>query len=349
MPREVLLADLQTAFWTFYRFRQARFGFSTASGDWSDALKQLDGNFLVTERYGSTIFVSLHNPSVRDFLEDFLNNSEGDVVDLIQGAHFYEQYVTLWEGRSARRYPGIEHNQDLFLRKLGLNLFGPTASVIRVVNHAGEPFDLRHSEMSNETRASFAVRVVNDLKSPAGEAFLKQVLRALEKLWEQGHADRQDLARLLKALTDHGLPREDQSFAVAKACLWSRTQEIDDFRAIAQFAETHAEEVSSSDLDPVKKKFIEFAMEYAEGWDDDTDWLRQVAADLDFVAERFKVDVSQLTQKLSSKADEIDAANAEMDQEPGDDRDWMSARSESEDVDNMFHGLRGELEDDGRE
>jgi hypothetical protein len=58
-------------------------------------------------------------------------------------------------------------------------------------------------------------------------------------------------------------------------------EEIDDFRAIAQFAETYTEELTSSDLDPVKKKFIEFAREYAEGWDDDADWLRQVASDLD--------------------------------------------------------------------
>jgi hypothetical protein len=345
MPNEVLLEDLETAFWMFYRFRQARFGFSTASGDWNDALKQLDGNFLVTERYGWTIFVSMHNPSVRDFLEDFLSNSEGDVVDLIQGAHFYEQYVTLWEGRGSRRYPGIDHNQDLFLRKLRLNLFGSTASVVRVANHIGEPNYLRHSDMSNESRAAFAVRVAKELKSKAGEQFLKEVLDALEKPWVQGHADREDLARLLQALRAHGVKREDKSFVIAKACLWSRTTEINDFRAIAQFAETYSEELSETDLDQVKKKFTEFAAEYADGWDDDdADWLRQVAADLDFVAERFEVDVSRLTQRLSAKADEIEAEKGDMEREPDDDRDWMPARSEIDDVDNMFQGLREELE-----
>jgi hypothetical protein len=61
--------------------------------------------------------------------------------------------------------------------------------------------------------------------SRAGEQFLKEILEALEKPWEQGHADREDLARLLKALTAPGIKREDKSFVVAKACLWSRTAE----------------------------------------------------------------------------------------------------------------------------
>jgi hypothetical protein len=344
MPTEVLLADLETAFWTFYRFRQARFGFSTLSGDWNDALKQLDGNFLVTQRYGSTIFVSLHNPSVRDFLEDFLSNSESDVVDLIQGAHFYEQYVTLWAGRGSRRYSGIDHNQDVFLRKLRANLFGPTASVVRHVIRDHQPNCLKHMDISTESRASFAVRVAKELKSHAGEQFLSEILAALEERWKQGHADREDLVRLLQALTDHGIRREDKSFLVAKACLWSRTEEIDDFRAIAQFAETYAEELSETDFEEVKKKFVAFASEYAAGWDDDADWLRQVAADLDFVADRFDVDVARLTGRLSEKADEIDAEKAEMDREPDDDRGWMTARSESDDIDNMFQGLREELE-----
>jgi hypothetical protein len=72
--------------------------------------------------------------------------------------------------------------------------------------------------------------------------------------------------------------------------------------------------------------------------------LRQVAADLDFVAERFEVDVTRLTQRLSAKADEIEAGKGDMEREPDDDRDWMPARSESDDVDNMFQGLREELE-----
>ena len=68
LPDDALLDDVKMAFWAFYRFRQSRFGFPTRSTDWSDALKQLDGNFINTRSVGKDIVVSLHNPSIRDFL-----------------------------------------------------------------------------------------------------------------------------------------------------------------------------------------------------------------------------------------------------------------------------------------
>jgi hypothetical protein len=344
LPDEVLLADLEAAFWTFYRFRQSRFGFSTTSGDWNDALKQLDGSFVVTQRLGDNIFVSFHNPSVRDFLEDFLSSSEGDVVDLVNGAHFYEQYVALWEGRGGHRYPGIDRHHEEFLRQLRRNIFGATASIIRVVNSDGESIGLKHREMSNESRAGFALQVSKDLKSQGGERFLKAILDALEKQWEQGRADRESLVRLLQSLTDHGLRREDKAFVAAKQCLSSKTDEIGDFRAIAQFAKAYPEELSPSYLDQVKAKFLQFAPEYADAWDDDPDWLRQIAADLEFVGERLEVDVEGFTEQLYTRAGEIEMERPDMEWDADDREGWASPPTHSDDVHQMFEGLRAELE-----
>lgn len=344
VPDEVLLADLEAAFWTFYRFRQSRFGFSTTSRDWNDALKQLDGNFVVTQRVGDNIFVSFHNPSVRDFLEDFLSNSEGDIVDLLGGAHFYEQYVALWEGRGGHRYRGIDRHHEEFLRQLQRNIFGPTASTIRVVNSDGQPIRLKHREVSNESRAGFALRVSTDLESQGGERFLKAILDALEKQWEQGQADREDLVRLLKSLTDHGLRREDEAFVTAKQCLSMKIEEIDDFRAIANFANTYPDQVSPSELDQLKAKFLQFAADYSEGWDNDPDWLRQIAADLEFVGERLDVDVTRFTGRLYTRADEIETERADMEPDVDDRDSWESSLAYSDDVHQMFEGLREELE-----
>jgi hypothetical protein len=110
LPEKVTLADCEIAFWTFYRFRQAKFGFPSSSGDWSDALKQLDGSFITTTSIGRDIVVSFHSPSVRDFVEGFLADSDGDVADLISGAHFYEQFTSLWSGRGDdhQRYGGVD-------------------------------------------------------------------------------------------------------------------------------------------------------------------------------------------------------------------------------------------------
>jgi hypothetical protein len=130
LPDEVLLSDLEIAFWAFYRARQKKFGFSTSSGDWDNAVKQLDGSLIATRRVGKDLVVGFHSPSIRDYIEDFLANSESDVADLIGAAHLYEQYATLWTGRREHRYSGVERHTGTLLRGLQEDLYGPSARII---------------------------------------------------------------------------------------------------------------------------------------------------------------------------------------------------------------------------
>jgi hypothetical protein len=176
LPDQVLLSDLETAFWIFYRFRQSKFGFSTSSGDWDAALKQLDGNFVLTKRIGKDLVISFHNPSVRDYLEDFLSNSDNDVADLVKGAHFYEQYVILWTGKRGHKYGGIDRHQEGFTNGLQRNIFGPSVTIIRQVNRKGEPTGFTHWPESNENRVAFALRVSKEIKGQGGVSFLTPIL-----------------------------------------------------------------------------------------------------------------------------------------------------------------------------
>src|SRR4029078_6372694 len=127
------LEILELAFQTFYDFRRQRFGFPTTPGDWTNAMRELDGNFIKTERVGKDIVVSFHNPSIRDFMERFLERSDADALDLLRGACFYEQYVSLWSGLREQRYHGIEQAGTEFVTKLSENLWAPSARTIRQV------------------------------------------------------------------------------------------------------------------------------------------------------------------------------------------------------------------------
>jgi hypothetical protein len=348
LPNEILLTDLENSFWTFYRFRQIRFGFPTASEDWNRALKELDGNFITTQRVGDKISVSFHNPSIRDFLEDFLSNSERDVLDLVSGAHFYEQYVNLWEGRGGHRYRAINHHHEEFLRHLARNIFGPTASAIRQLNSHNEVIGLKHRAVSNESRTGFALRVCKELKHKGGDQFLKEILDTLETRWERGQGDKEDLVRLLKSLTDYGLDRGNTAFVMAKQCLSSKTEGIEDFRALAKFMAMYPEEVLPTDLEVLRSKFLEFAREYSEGWDDDPDWLREAAGDLELIGETLEVDVTDFTGKLYSSANDIESERADAEPETNDEEPWdpeeSSSASSRDDVHDMFEGLREEIE-----
>ncbi|HWF12673.1 MAG TPA: hypothetical protein VG272_02980 [Candidatus Acidoferrales bacterium] len=346
MPDEILIDDLEDAFWAFYRFRQTRFGFPTKSGDWNDALKELDGNFILTTKVGTDIAITFHNPSIRDFLEGFLSNSESDVLDLVVGAHFYDQYVTLWEGKGGHRYRGIDHNCEEFLRHLRAHIFNQSCRTIRSVNSSGEIIGLSRRTISNESRAGFVALVSKEVRSQSGKELIRFVANELEKLWNQGKADKEDLARLLPQLVENGFVHGCPVFLAAKHCLTTNIEDIGDFRGAAEFITVYPDEVLPDMVEELKSKFLEFAVEYSEGWDDDPDLLRQVAGDLEFVAEKIEVDVSNLTEKLETRAGEIEEGRLEP--EPDDDRDddegWGKVADYSDDVNDMFQDLQDELE-----
>lgn len=344
LPDEVLLTDVEIAFWTFYRLRQEKFGFPTSSGDWNDALKQLDGSFVATRQIGKDLVATFHNPSIRDYVEDFLSTSESDVVDLIHGSYFYEQYTRLWAGRRGHRYRGVDEHRDEFLREFQNHLFGPSAATSRYVHTDGEAIGLNHRTVSNESRTRFLVQLVNELNSPKGDHLLNAVIEQLETLWNQGKADKEDLVLLIEALTARGLKTDDNAFQAAQRCLSSKMDEIDDFRAISTFAVTYPEVFSTSDIDSLKERFLPFAAEYCEGWnDDDPDWLRQVAGDIEFVGEKLEVDVNRFTQALNDQADEIESERAEARFDENGPDDWVSASSHVDDIDHMFQSLLHEL------
>jgi hypothetical protein len=345
LPDQVLLSDLELAFWTFYRYRQQKFGFATTSGDWDDAVKQLDGSFISTQRVGKDPIVAFHNPSIRDYVEDFLSNSESDVGDLINASYFYEQYTQIWRGRRGHRYRGVDSQRGQFLSEFQKHLFGPSASTIRQVGHDGAALGLNHRVVSNESRAMFVVQIANELKSDQGNTFLNDVIQELARLWEGGSADREDLVLLLAGLTKRGLQPADYPFIAAHQCLSSKLEEIDDFRAIASFATTYPDVFSDSDIRRLRDRFIEFAEEYSDGWDDDDpDWLQQVAGDLEFVAAKLDVSVKRLTDALYERADEIEFERSAR-FEDYDDGGWRSSSTtHHDDVDSMFQSLRNDLE-----
>jgi excisionase family DNA binding protein len=219
LPDETKLEYLEKAFWRFYEFRQRRFGFPAAPGDWLDALKELDGNFIKTAKIGNDLVISFHNPSVKDYMEQFLADSDGDVVDLLRGAQFYEQYASLWTGRRGRRYRGIERASGEYLNALAGDLWGASARTIRTVNQQGETIGVSSHPPLNESRAALFIRVVDDLKSPHAEALIDSVVHSLSDLWNGGSGDREDLVRLLDVLVTRGLKQDDAPFLAARNCI----------------------------------------------------------------------------------------------------------------------------------
>ncbi|MBN1864922.1 MAG: restriction endonuclease [Victivallales bacterium] len=343
VPDEVTLEDLEKAFWKFYEFRQKRFGFSARPGDWIDALRELDGNFIKTGKRGASLVVSFHNPSVKDFMENFLEGSDSDVVDLFKGAFFYEQYASLWAGVHERRYRGIERAGSEFLKTLAANLWGPSSRIIRVVNHEGETIGVQGHPPSNESRTVFFIQVIDELRPPEAAKSVELLLSQLSDLWKKGSADREDLVSLLKILTKRGMREDELPFLAARQCLLSLPETNDDFRAAADFYKEYPDAVTEDELDILGNQFLRFASKVVQESDDDPDWLRQIAGDLEYIGNKLNLPTEEFTQGLIEQAEEIEYERAEQVSPDDDERDWHPSDSRLDDVQAMFDGLKNDL------
>ena len=344
---ETKLENLEQAFETFYEFRRQKFGFPTKPSDWVDALRELDGNFISTRRIGEHIVVSFHNPSIRDFMEQFLQKSGNDALDLVRGAHFYEQYVGLWQGIRGHSYSGVEQAGPEFVQVLAKNLWGPSARTIRQVNREGAEVGVVPNPPSQESRSEFYVRVVDRVHPKTGDKFAGPLLASFAKQWkENGSSDHEDLLRFLKLLVQRGMKQSDEVFMAAHQCLLTRVETVEDLEAAADFCEAYPECVLEEERGALKLKFEAFAEDYANGWDsdEDPDWLRQVASQLETLGGKFGVNTEDHAQGLLQLADEIETERAEP--EPDDDYEgrW-SGDSVVDDVYGMFDGLEGQLRD----
>lgn len=345
LPDETKLETLERGFWKFYEFRQKRFGFATGPGDWLDALKELDGNFVKTARIGKDIVISFHNPSVKDYMEQFLSDSDADAVDLLRSAQFYEQYTALWSGLRGRRYHGIERAGDEYLKALAANFSGESARTVRRVNQQGDTIGVVPDPPSNESRAAFFIHVVDDVKSPYAAQLTESIVTSLSAFWKGGAGDREDLVRLLDVLTRRGLKLADAPFVAARQLLLTRPETDNEFRAAAEFCEKYPEAISSDERDTLRAEFVDFALDHPLRTDDEPDMLRQVAADLEYVGERLGVATEEFTQGLLERADELESERAEQEPPDDDDGSWRSSDSYVDDVQAMFDGLQNDLKD----
>ena len=344
LPDETKLENLEKAFWMFYEYRHKRFGFPMSPGDWLDALKELDGNFIATRKIGTDIVVAFHNPSVKDFMEGFLAKSDADVIDLFHGARFYEQYAALWNGRRGRPYPGIDAASNDYVTVLVANLWGESSRTIRRVDRDGQTVGVSPHPPSLESRAVFVITVLDALNGPHFAELIDSVIVSLSALWTAGRGDREDLVTLLDVLGKRGITQADAPFIAARQCLLMEPETDAEFRAVAEFCEKYPDAVSEAEREELKQEFTEFASDHPLSSDDDPDTLRGIASDIEYVGERLGVTTDGFTQSLYERADELETERAE--REPPDDDDdgaWRPADSNVDDVRGMFDGLESAL------
>jgi len=203
LPPYVGVRELETAHAALCRRRSV----PMTGAKFRTGLDVMEGTFIAIERVEGEPTVRFHNPSVREFLLDWLADDSGLVADVVAGAEFFEQLQRLhlygvggegWGRKSGRPdlIAALQGQAAMFTEALMTKADGPS------------PFLLRESDRREGRRPSgwFEDRVafVLSLKPPVRppREWITDQLRTLMGRWEHGQGGKASAVRLVHQLTD---------------------------------------------------------------------------------------------------------------------------------------------------
>jgi hypothetical protein len=351
---EVRFCDLEVAFQSFYSYRQKKLGFPTKSRDFDNAVKELDGNFISTSLIGQDRVVTLHNPSLSDFLEHYFADTPADLMDLIESATFFDQFTNLWKGRSGKRYSAFDGaGGDHLLQVLGSRLMCPSCKFFRYKIGKQETYlGVRVQQMSFEQRLAFVIEVGEVVNTLGARKLREELLERLESQLLSNQGTKEHLVFLLNKIAVRGkdTDRFGTVLAATKAYFLRVVDDndLEEFEALGKFIETFPEAMRSEELGKAREQFVNFCKDYDESWADSPDDYRYIADSLARVAGMLEIDVSESCDDLESRASqwEDELASSEGDREDDDDEEsWSRSESPSDDTSTMFEELLNELDE----
>lgn len=350
MPEHVFLEDLEEAFLSFHRKQALEYQFKTSPHDFRHALKELEGNFIIIEKSKDKTIVRYHNPSIRDFLREYISSHEQVLRALVHTAKYFDQYMILWEFREKQsnllkfRKTLIKYNEE-FVRVLFSNFNFRTCQLINYQESKGNTYK-KVWDMTFEDRATLSVSVAFELKTDLAMNLLNQVIDIINQRMIDNHVDRrEDLIQFLKELKKEERMSYDLSstfLANAKNYFVTDIDSLDSIECFWDFKDLFPEVINSDVVENMKDKFMEVAQEDPGYSHEDPDFYRDDAYKIERLAKQFEVDMSDRIKELEDQAIELE--EEQRPDEP-DDHEGYGSGSGSDlcsdgDIDSLFGTMK---------
>lgn len=122
MGESVFLDDLELAFESFVKHESRTYACNRL--DFNKSLKELEGTFTITEKIDKTnLLIQFQNPSIKDFLINYLRNQKRLIQALMEGAAFFNQLFTVFSALKRENTINLRIEQLEFLENLAIKRF----------------------------------------------------------------------------------------------------------------------------------------------------------------------------------------------------------------------------------
>lgn len=261
LPDKVGLDYAEQAFANFHRGRTSRYGQPGSPYDWKRALKELDGNFVVTDLLHGKLILKFHNPSVRDFVEARIIEEATDATELIEFSIVPSQLARLheilsrgegrgWLTRLCQRYvdvldaPPIEQRVVRFTT--GLGWMDDSESVLR--------------------RFVILSRLVQGAPGQRATTIMRAALQKLEGSLIRSVPDRSELSAFISVVRDGAAPGVSADEPIVSSAINRAFGDLEvpdmavaDFDALFDLIEKYPDIVNDDKVQEVTGVFEQYA------------------------------------------------------------------------------------------
>jgi DNA polymerase III delta prime subunit len=353
LPDSAQLEELSRVFWILHNRRREEHNIATLPSDFETALKELDGNFVSTDRSPYGLVAKFQNPSVRDFLEEHLAEVSSDARDLFRIADQTVQFRTLWSGRRGEPFQGVLAHVEEFIE-----IFAKT--VAQEFERDRVRRDIPHPVYKWEMpwlRLSLALDIYERMPSSFASVLVNKILADFTEAVDAGDVLPNEVEEALRAVNKgrfpHDAPRRE-FIQSAKRYFLRNIDELDDLEYVGTFVRQFPWSITQEELESIRNKFIDMAEAQARSssWMDYPGTLRDVADKLETLAVTFGVDVSNDIDEIRHQAnknededDDTSQASASRLVEPEGEQPEDEARQYIQ-IDSDFASYRNELSQD---
>ncbi len=337
LPDEVLLENLKRVFVAFSRERLAG---DIAEERFAETLKELEGNFTLTDARDSAVVISFHNPSIEDFSTRELKRRPEFLRSVVMTAIFFEQLEFLIDKDLIGSVP-LEATVTLCSRLLELIEIRGCADVSHITIRGNYNFFQRRPR-SLAHRIVLLLKKAREHRKLAGlEDRVIGYLASLENLVARSMFHTDELVSLLTDLESLGsLPDKGKAELVAtvKDRVLSDSNWYDDLKDYLSLRAQFPDEFDDHDDREFRKRVRELAEEHQDL--DDSDELDGELHALTSIAQSAGVPFTDEIALIEARIEEIEEDPEEA-TEPQFDRDEERQRegNEDEEIARMFSTL----------
>ena len=321
LPSRVFIEDLEFSFNAFYKHTAEKYGFARHSRDFKRALKELEGNFLsineVDVYEGSDLTIQFHNPSVQDFLDNYLLTNKEQVNNLFGSARFFEQNEYLWNNITKDSKKGMLNQ---FLNSLHRTIESEACLLVNYISGKHKRYNVGRYPIFFDTRVSYVLAIVKDSQCNYSRQIFDKIIAILIKRLQQGSGDKKGLLSLIKVLAEDSfnyVTDKAKFIEVITTFFKSDLNYVEDYSYLLDYNNLVSAEFPDAEFNKLSSQFHKIYEREVESYlcDDDKDpeSLRKLVETLDDVASYFDIDVNDSLDELEGWAKELEERSYEPD------------------------------------